>query len=115
MGEAFVHRRNDRFRRQRDAHFAAQMRSSDLFRLCAPVMPSPTVAGFVLDDMEVPVGTNLWLGPDNFFYRGAAAIIRVDEVLVADIRRFAGDSLVIGRVVEVDVLGVAALEIGASP
>ncbi len=105
MGEDFMRRRNDRFRRQRDARFAAQI-SPDLFSTCAPTTVV-SVCGTALDD--VCDNQELWTpeigsaGP-ICFYRGDVPAVRLDGHAADHVRSGNGDrhTPMVAQVVEVE-------------
>lgn len=82
MGEDFIRRRNDRFRRLRDGHFTKLM-EEDLFSAADPRCITD-VPGTVLPESSVTPGERLWGETDCArraitFYRGDTPVVEISE------------------------------------
>lgn len=82
MGEDFIRRRNDRFRRLRDERFR-KLVEDDLFSNADPQCVTD-VPGTVLPESDVAPGERVWGQPDHDrrairFYRGDTPVVEVSE------------------------------------
>lgn len=82
MGEDFLRRRNDRFRRLRDEYFT-KLVEEDLFSNADPQCITE-VPGTVLPESVVAPGERVWGQPDRdhhaiTFYRGDTPVVQVSE------------------------------------
>jgi hypothetical protein len=91
MGQDFIRRRNDRFRRLRDEGFR-KLTEADLFSQASPQCVT-NVAGTVLPQSEVSPGDRVWGDADRegraiTFFRGDTPVVEVPaaaaDALLAD-------------------------------
>lgn len=109
MGEDFLRKKDDRFRRHRDAHFSAELQSGDLFSAVAPECVRSFEADLTLADLKE--GETLWQpdGEDGRFYRGVQVAARVDADVLSEASIAPGS---VARVAEVDRdLGLVVIEV----
>ena len=122
MGEDFLRRRNDRFRRQRDECFRDQL-GRDLFTDCPPETTT-SVCGSVVNESAVTPKGELWApcpatdstGPVQFFCGGVRAVEVAGDAADYLRREYGGSGTpVLGQVVQlVAEHGLAVLRVGSA-